>query len=235
MLIIDRMMGLRRVSSQPLVQRKNSFLQLEDGTQLLYLSSDPLQPVQDPQIQIGVPMPQISCELGAERSGLFRLLNAWLADCDLHHKCLLKPLKNTFSPTRLIHTGSQGSTVRITTQSCSDYIVLSHCWGQLTNVEKACFCTTQENYSKRLQGFELADLPQTFQDAVVVTRKLGKQYLWIDSVCLYVDRYQRKYHRNLRFGPLFSEGFHFALEGMVGANRPRHSTAQVTGVGTPKT
>jgi hypothetical protein len=34
--------------------------------------------------------------------------------------------------------------------------------------------------------------------------------LWIDALCLYVDRYQRKYHRNLRFRPLFSEGFRFA-------------------------
>jgi hypothetical protein len=34
--------------------------------------------------------------------------------------------------------------------------------------------------------------------------------LWIDAICLYVDRYQRKYHRNLRFGPLFSEGFRLA-------------------------
>ena len=34
--------------------------------------------------------------------------------------------------------------------------------------------------------------------------------LWADAVCLYVDRYQRKYHKYLRFGPLFSEGFRFA-------------------------
>ncbi|PMD64693.1 uncharacterized protein K444DRAFT_204241 [Hyaloscypha bicolor E] len=30
-----------------------------------------------------------------------------------------------------------------------------------------------------------------------------------DAVCLYVNRYQRKCYRNLRFGPLFSEGFLF--------------------------
>jgi hypothetical protein len=29
----------------------------------------------------------------------------------------------------------------------------------------------------------------------------------VDIVCLYVDRYQRKYHGNLRFRSLFSEGF----------------------------
>jgi hypothetical protein len=40
---------------------------------------------------------------------------------------------------------------------------------------------------------------------------LSTSFVGVDVVCLYVDRYQRKYHRNLRFGPLFSEGFRFAL------------------------
>jgi hypothetical protein len=34
--------------------------------------------------------------------------------------------------------------------------------------------------------------------------------LWVDAVCPYVDRYRRKCHRNLMFGPLFSEGFLFS-------------------------
>jgi hypothetical protein len=29
--------------------------------------------------------------------------------------------------------------------------------------------------------------------------------VWIDALCLYFDRYQGKYRRNLRFRPLFSE------------------------------
>ncbi|KAF2740329.1 hypothetical protein EJ04DRAFT_600351 [Polyplosphaeria fusca] len=32
--------------------------------------------------------------------------------------------------------------------------------------------------------FQISDLPQTFQDAITVTRELGEQYLWIDSVCI---------------------------------------------------
>jgi hypothetical protein len=32
-----------------------------------------------------------------------------------------------------------------------------------------------------------------------------------DALCLYVDRYQKKCHRNLRFGPLFSKGFLFFI------------------------
>jgi hypothetical protein len=40
-------------------------------------------------------------------------------------------------------------------------------------------------------------------------REIAARRIWIDAICLYVDRYQRKYHINLRFGPLFSEGFRF--------------------------
>jgi hypothetical protein len=38
---------------------------------------------------------------------------------------------------------------------------------------------------------------------------------WVDAICLYVDRYQMKYGRNLRLGPLFSEGSRFALVGSM--------------------
>jgi hypothetical protein len=37
---------------------------------------------------------------------------------------------------------------------------------------------------QRKTGFQVQDLPKTFQDAVAVTRQLGKRYLWIDSLCI---------------------------------------------------
>lgn len=33
--------------------------------------------------------------------------------------------------------------------------------------------------------------------------------IWVDAVCVYVHRHRKKYLRNLRFGPQFSEGFLF--------------------------
>jgi hypothetical protein len=38
-----------------------------------------------------------------------------------------------------------------------------------------------------LESISLKDLPKTFQDAVHITRKLGYQYLWIDSLCIIQD------------------------------------------------
>jgi len=63
------------------------------------------------------------------------------------------------------------------------YVALSHCWGKLTDKNKRQFCTTDDNIKARLKGFSFSALPKTFRDAVRVTRKLGIQYLWIDSLC----------------------------------------------------
>lgn len=44
-----------------------------------------------------------------------------------------------------------------------------------------------DNYHSLLEGFRLVDLPKTFQDAIMTTRKLGISFLWIDSLCIIQD------------------------------------------------
>jgi hypothetical protein len=39
----------------------------------------------------------------------------------------------------------------------------------------------------RKTGFQLEDLPNTCRDAVIVARRLGIQYIWIDSLCIIQD------------------------------------------------
>jgi hypothetical protein len=43
---------------------------------------------------------------------------------------------------------------------------------------------TMENLKSRGQGIKMTDIPQTLQDAVLITRKLGYRYPWIDSLCI---------------------------------------------------
>ncbi|KAH7417832.1 heterokaryon incompatibility protein-domain-containing protein [Cadophora sp. MPI-SDFR-AT-0126] len=38
-----------------------------------------------------------------------------------------------------------------------------------------------------MDGISFNSLPRTFQDAIVVTRRLGLTYLWIDSLCIIQD------------------------------------------------
>jgi hypothetical protein len=62
------------------------------------------------------------------------------------------------------------------------YATLSHCWGQL-EIKKL----TKENIKDILKGICLSELPKTFQDAVLVTRRLGARFLWIDFLCIIQD------------------------------------------------
>ncbi|KAI8633248.1 HET-domain-containing protein [Xylariaceae sp. FL1651] len=90
-------------------------------------------------------------------------------------------------PTRLLDVGKrEDDCIRlietsIVSPNCG-YVTLSHCWGaaQILKLNKAT--ATQLH-----RGIQPAELPLTFQHAVVVTRKLQRQYIWIDSLCIYQD------------------------------------------------
>lgn len=93
-------------------------------------------------------------------------------------------------PTRLINVGAIGSpTVRLYETKPGDksedfrYIALSHRWG-LSTPAKPSFCTTVEKRRAHLEKIEVSKLPDTFRDAVITTRALGVQFLWIDSICI---------------------------------------------------
>jgi serine/threonine protein kinase len=111
------------------------------------------------------------------------VLRAWLEDCDRDHEC--KPYKSltTRVPTRLIDVGTNGGDMvqlRETDPSRSyDWVALSYRWGPTPH-----FSTTTENREVHLAGMSMDRLPQTFRDAIAVTRSLKKQYLWIDSICI---------------------------------------------------
>jgi hypothetical protein len=59
------------------------------------------------------------------------------------------------------------------------YLALSHRWGAGNTLK-----TTSANIDQMKAGIWLSDLPKTFRDAVEVTRGLGYEYLWIDSICI---------------------------------------------------
>jgi hypothetical protein len=114
------------------------------------------------------------------------LLREWLRNCDQDHsQCKRSQEKGKFWPKRVIFVGDPNKLTLVEKRlPGEDYLVLSHCWGLPTEEEKKRFRTTRENYQDRLHGFSELELPRTFQDAVRVTRRLQKQYLWIDALCI---------------------------------------------------
>ncbi|KAL8787745.1 MAG: hypothetical protein Q9213_002065 [Squamulea squamosa] len=61
-------------------------------------------------------------------------------------------------------------------------MTLSHRWGTASFLK-----LTHSNLADLVKGFSIADLPQTFQDAIFVARRMGCKYLWIDSLCIIQD------------------------------------------------
>ncbi|KAJ3962810.1 hypothetical protein N0V92_000498 [Colletotrichum tropicale] len=46
------------------------------------------------------------------------------------------------------------------------------------------FCTYTSNIERHKAGIDFNILPDTFKDAVTITRELNIKYLWIDSLCI---------------------------------------------------
>jgi hypothetical protein len=118
----------------------------------------------------------------------FEVLRAWLERCDKDHECKTGEICNDELPTRVIDIGAANNDPLILRDSdeidAYSYVALSHCWGEYQSGEKQIICTHINNLKQRKAGFRAQDLPKTFQDAIEVTRQIGKRYLWIDSLCI---------------------------------------------------
>ncbi|EHK39455.1 hypothetical protein TRIATDRAFT_182378, partial [Trichoderma atroviride IMI 206040] len=110
------------------------------------------------------------------------LMKNWVDECNKTHECMWHKT-SAYMPTRVIDVG-KGSLRLVETRNkiMNDYIALSHCWGILTKEER--FCTYSNNIEALKRSIPYDSLPKSFQHAVDVTRLLGVQYLWIDSLCI---------------------------------------------------
>lgn len=111
-----------------------------------------------------------------------KILKDWLQDCITHHDAC--SASQSTLPKRLIQiSGESLRLVNTAGLAYSHYMTLSHCWGKTSNMMK----TTKENIDIRLAGIPEKDLPQVFKDAIAVTRRVGCQWIWIDSLCIIQD------------------------------------------------
>lgn len=122
----------------------------------------------------------------------FQLAIWWLQKCFREHKSCAQVQKQSPEnlPERLVQVGKTGESVqwpRLVLRSDIQknpiaYFTLSHCWGGLHPL-----CLTSQNFQSMRKGIRPADLPKTFRDAMMVTSRLGFEYIWIDSLCIMQD------------------------------------------------
>lgn len=106
-----------------------------------------------------------------------------IAKCNQDHNCLSSTQASPL-PSRVLDVSLRNAenSIRlvITTNQRERYVCLSHCWGEGASVTK----TTRQNLKAHTKGIAIDKLPKTFQDAVDITRRLGIDYLRIDSLCI---------------------------------------------------
>ena len=106
----------------------------------------------------------------------------WIHECsEKHTRRGCNSIKDLPLPTRLISVGNGTSSLRLeeTNGKKGQYVTLSHCWGTSPPLT-----TNVWNYETHLQNIAFENLPKLFQDAVTIVRRLGFQFLWIDSLCI---------------------------------------------------
>ncbi|KAL6807344.1 heterokaryon incompatibility domain-containing protein [Trichoderma sp. SZMC 28013] len=96
--------------------------------------------------------------------------------------------RNVALPKRLLHVpeisnsnADFGIKLVTTEGETGTYACLSHCWGDPTLIHTKTLSSTIDEYYDFIPWTQL---PKTFQDAVILCRKLCIEYLWIDSLCI---------------------------------------------------
>ncbi|KUI68836.1 hypothetical protein VM1G_04392 [Cytospora mali] len=113
-------------------------------------------------------------------------VSRWINDCCSKHDTCWESRQPQWKPTRLVDISEyEKGYVRVVESSTLPensgelYLALSHCWGR-----KPFRVMRQDNKEEFEQRVLISSLATNFQDAIFMTRQLGFNYVWIDSLCI---------------------------------------------------
>jgi hypothetical protein len=158
---------------------------------------------------------------------------SWINTCVATHTECPKQ-EETLLPNRVIDVGpedgSQEPRLLVSEGKRGSYITLSHCWGGTV-----LLTSTTKNIETRKASIAMKELPRTFNDAVILTRRFGVRYLWIDSLCIIQDSDEdwkqesvmmtRIYHNS--FLTIAARGAANSNGGCFSLGQPLHSSCQL--------
>ncbi|KAH4001989.1 hypothetical protein HBI13_013140 [Parastagonospora nodorum] len=125
-----------------------------------------------------------SADTYTQQGELLKIARNWVSNCAENHKdCNGSHRHRDKLPTRLISVNEEVPRLVLTagleTNDRPRYSTLSHCWGTEPFLQ-----LTEQNLDTFVEHIPLSLLPQTFKDAIQITRELGLSYIWIDSLCI---------------------------------------------------
>lgn len=172
----------------PSVTMSVADLEIRGGSYTLHLHRDPRTDA------FAWPLPSIPGHWQNEsRDDKISNIKLWMKECSGEHAdCNTTRVgsmgMDMLLPKRVVDVSppaSAGEDVRLHESSDGEigtYVCLSHCWGNFQPLQ-----TTRASLQAWKANIPWAQVPQTFRDAVFVTRRLGFRFLWIDSLCIVQD------------------------------------------------
>ncbi|KAK2934903.1 Heterokaryon incompatibility [Fusarium oxysporum f. sp. vasinfectum] len=149
------------------------------------------------------PWTDLDDHMGVSRS--LRQVEAWLSSCEAGHEyCLPRGSgPGKYFLTRVIDvdrvedgtvylrersevkTGflSEGHKAEDLSRGYLAYWTLSHRWGDPELIQQL----SQSTENQLRSGMGVSDLSPTFRDACLLVRRMGYEYIWIDSLCIFQD------------------------------------------------
>lgn len=127
----------------------------------------------------------------------FDPIDQWLEACHCrenieHRKCFESKIPGY--PSRLLDIkGFEASgTIRLVDtkdlpKPRLEYTTLSHCWGPPGGPSIPKTTRKGDKLESYKNGIPIQELPKTFRDAVRITHRIGKAFLWIDSLTIIQD------------------------------------------------
>ncbi|KAK8061210.1 heterokaryon incompatibility protein-domain-containing protein [Apiospora hydei] len=159
---------------------------------------------------------------------VLRKISQWLEETTGQSRCVPSSDK---LPSRLLHIKDEGARLSViaTSNQTVNYVALSHCWGSVQRMT-----LTKDSFDLLKEGVETSSLPQSFQDAIWLTHRLGIQYLWIDSLCILQDSLQDWVHESARMRDVYENAWvtiaaskaSCSVEGFLG-NQERHEHVSI--------
>ena len=156
----------------------------------------------------------------------FSVIKSWLNYCEYHHLGACH-LYSERSPRSLTVIDCHKREIIQAGDRCQ-YLALSYVWGMATQ-------STGQMMSR--QGALPAELPETIEDAILVTKELGFSYLWIDRYCIPHDDAKERYRQISQMDQIYA-GAEATIIAVAGGDpkfglpgvhhRPRHPATLTT-------
>jgi len=114
-------------------------------------------------------------------------IKKWLTQCDeIHKNCVLTPRDThitALAGLQVLRLIDVDSNCLHETTDCPPYVALSYVWGSVPTLK-----LTKASRPKLIRPNAITKierwLPRTVNDAILLVRRLGFRYLWVDSLCL---------------------------------------------------